>query len=159
MKNIVLFFIIFVVIAILFFIYRIFFITDFFNEKFINVYFGKTTQETENYLCDKVYPVQRLVLSSEIEKNALIKLLEGPTNEELANNFFTSINNGVILNRIEIINGTAIADFSHQLKEGVAGSCRVLAIRAQITETLKQFSHINKVIISINGQTEAILEP
>lgn len=159
MKNIVLFFIIFIIFTILFFIYRIFFIADFFNEKSVNVYFGKTSQNTENYLCDKVYPVQRLVSSSEIEKNTLTNLLKGPTNEELANNFFTSINNGVILNKIEIINGIATADFSHQLKEGVAGSCRVIAIRTQITETLKQFSHINKVIISINGQTEAILEP
>jgi len=41
----------------------------------------------------------------------------------------------------------------------VAGSCRVGAIRAQIEETLKQFPTVQNVIISVNGNTENILEP
>jgi len=41
----------------------------------------------------------------------------------------------------------------------VGGSCRVSAIRAEIIQTLKQFSTIKEVIISINNRTEDILQP
>jgi len=45
------------------------------------------------------------------------------------------------------------------LQYQVGGSCRVSAIRAQIIETLKQFSTVKNVVISINGRTEDILQP
>jgi len=35
----------------------------------------------------------------------------------------------------------------------------VTAIRAQITETLKQFPTVENVVISIDGRTEDILQP
>jgi spore germination protein GerM len=41
----------------------------------------------------------------------------------------------------------------------VGGSCRVAAIRAQITDTLKQFPPVDEVIISIDDRTEDILQP
>ena len=50
-------------------------------------------------------------------------------------------------------------DFSKELGIGVAGSCRVEAIRSQITETLKQFKNVENVIISIEKETENILQP
>ena len=50
-------------------------------------------------------------------------------------------------------------DFDEQLEYQIGGSCRVMAIRSQITGTLVQFSEINNVIISINGRTEDILQP
>jgi spore germination protein GerM len=53
----------------------------------------------------------------------------------------------------------ARVDFDEQLNYQVGGSCRVMAIRAQIEQTLKQFSTVDSVIISVNGQTEGILEP
>jgi len=45
---------------------------------------------------------------------------------------------------------TARADFSEELR-AVAGSCRVLSIRAQIEKTLEQFSEVSSVRISIEG--------
>ncbi|PIP22172.1 MAG: hypothetical protein COX38_02115, partial [Candidatus Nealsonbacteria bacterium CG23_combo_of_CG06-09_8_20_14_all_39_25] len=46
-----------------------------------------------------------------------------------------------------------------QLEFQVGGSCKVSAIRAQITQTLKQFPTVDEVVISINGRTEDILQP
>ncbi|MFH1582463.1 MAG: GerMN domain-containing protein, partial [bacterium] len=66
---------------------------------------------------------------------------------------------GVEINSLSIINGVARADFNEQLEYQAGGSCRVGAIRAQITETLKQFPTVNEVIISINGRIEDILQP
>ena len=50
-------------------------------------------------------------------------------------------------------------DFDAQLEEGMGGSCRVSAVRAQITETLLQFSEARNVVISVDGRIEDILQP
>jgi len=60
---------------------------------------------------------------------------------------------------LTIENGVAKADFDPQLQFQVGGSCRVQAIRAEITQTLKQFPTVNEVFISVNGETELILQP
>lgn len=110
--------------------------------------------------CDKVFPVEREVAKTEVvARAALTELLKGATEEEEGNEFYSNINSGVKIEGLTIENGTARVDFDEQLESGVAGSCRVTAIRSQITETLKQFSTVNDVIISINGRTEDILQP
>jgi spore germination protein GerM len=65
----------------------------------------------------------------------------------------------VRIQSLTIENGVAKVDFDEQLEFQVGGSCRVVAIRVQIIETLKQFPTVNSVIISINGRTEYILQP
>ena len=39
------------------------------------------------------------------------------------------------------------------------GSLRVMLIRRQIEQTLKQSATVREVIIAIEGETEAVLEP
>ena len=39
------------------------------------------------------------------------------------------------------------------------GSLRVMLIRRQITQTLRQFATVREVRIAIEGQTEGVLEP
>jgi len=46
-----------------------------------------------------------------------------------------------------------------QIEYQMGGSCRVSAIRSQITQNLLQFPTIKNVIISVNGRTEDILQP
>jgi len=65
----------------------------------------------------------------------------------------------VKIQSLSIENGVAKIDFSKELEQDVGGSCRVSAIRAQITETLKQFETVNEVIISIDSRVEDILQP
>ena len=91
----------------------------------------------------------------------MAELFKGPTEDEKNQGFFTSINDGVLLQSLMIgmESGTAWADFNEQLEYQVGGSCRVSAIRAQIEQTLKQFSTIKNVVISIDGRTEDILQP
>ena len=73
--------------------------------------------------------------------------------------FFTSLNAGVKINALTISNGVARVNLSHDLGEGVSGACKVASIRAQITETLKQFPTVQSVVISIDGISEGILQP
>jgi len=110
--------------------------------------------------CNKVFAVEREVPKTvAVGKDALNELLKGPTQDEKNQGFFTSINSGVKIQSLTIDSGTAYVDFDSQLEYQVGGSCKVSAIRAEITETLKQFSTVKNVIISINGRTEDILQP
>ena len=66
----------------------------------------------------------------------------------------------VTLRKLTIENGVAIADFSRELAAYGGGSSRVLAIRAQITRTLLEFSTVKEVVIAIEGKTGGgVLEP
>lgn len=125
----------------------------------VKAFFGNNNLDPE-VLCDKVFAVERTVAKTPaIARAALEELLKGAIETDKANGYFTSINDGVVIQSLVISNGTARVDFSDKLEFQVGGSCRVAAIRAQITETLKQFPTVKDVIISINGRTEDILQP
>ncbi len=110
--------------------------------------------------CNKVFPVDRQVAkTTAVARAALEELLKGPSDQEKTDSYSTSINPGVKIQKLTIENGVAKVDFDQTMEEGMGGSCRVSAIRAQIIQTLKQFSTVESVIISVNGRTEDILQP
>lgn len=126
----------------------------------VKVFFNNNNLDPQ-ISCDKVFSTERNIQKVEaVGAAALSQLLKGPTVEDVSQGFYTNINTGVKLNSLEIDeNGVAHADFDQQLEHQVGGSCKTAAIRAQITETLKQFSTVKDVVISINGRTEDILQP
>ncbi len=125
----------------------------------VKIYFNNNKLDPE-ISCNKVFPVEREVSkTAAVAHAALEELLAGATISELSQGFMTSINSGVKIQKLIIENGVAKVDFDQTLESAVGGSCRVSAIRAQITETLKQFPTVQNVIISINGRTEDILQP
>jgi len=125
----------------------------------LKVYFNNDKMDPE-FSCNKVFPVEREIPRTEAVARASIEeLLKGLTEEEKSEGFFTSINSGVEIQKLTIVNGVAKIDFNEQLEFQVGGSCRVAAISAEIRETLKQFPTVKEVIISINGRTEDILQP
>jgi len=110
--------------------------------------------------CGKTIAVERKVeKSSAVAQKSIEALLRGATQEEINQGFVSSINPGSRLNKITIENDVAKVDFDKQFQMGVGGSCRVLAIKEQINKTLLQFPNVKKVIISVDGETEGILEP
>ncbi len=124
----------------------------------VTVYF-LNTKLNPIFSCIKVFPVSRQVEQNDnLPKVTLEALIAGVTPAERAAGYLTSINSGVIVERVTIYNKVVTANFDSTLENHVAGSCRVQAIRAQITKTLKQFDQIKKVIISINGRTRDILK-
>jgi len=125
----------------------------------VKIFFGNIKEDPEVLNCEKVYSVERQVLKNKAMVQALGELLKGPTLEEQEKGYLTNINSGVNINSLIVENNIAKVDFDEQLGYQVGGSCRVMAIRSQITGTLVQFSEINDVIISINGRTEDILQP
>lgn len=129
-------------------------------EKETQVYFLDSKKINDSSDCSEVTPVSRKVLNAEtLGPGALEALLKGPTEEERVSGLLTSINKGVLIQKFEIQNGVALVDLNSKFNEGVAGSCTVIAIRSQIESTLNALPDIDSVVISVNGESEGILEP
>jgi len=125
----------------------------------VNAYFNNNNLDPQ-ISCNKVFPVQRQIAKTQtVAMAAVSELLKGPSDAEKSQGYYTNINPGVKIQKMTIENGVAKADFDETLETAVGGSCRVSAIRVQITEILKQFPTVQSVIISINGRTEDILQP
>lgn len=109
---------------------------------------------------EEFLPVEREVaIGQNNPQKALEVLLDGPSVEEAMIGLTTAINRGTVLQSFNVENGVAYADFNQRLQEGIAGSAMVNAIRQQIELTLLQFEEISQVVISIDGETEEILQP
>jgi hypothetical protein len=128
-------------------------------EKTVSIYFGNTGLGSSKD-CSKVFPVERKILNAEtFGPGALEALLLGPAQIEKTAGYFTSLNEGVVFKTFEIKDGVAFVDFDANFNEGVAGSCRIQNLKAQIETTLNNLPDIDSVVLSVNGQTEGILEP
>lgn len=125
----------------------------------VKAFFSNNNLDKE-VTCSKVFPIEREVPETQsVARAAVEELLKGITETEKNEGYYTSINAGVKIQKLTIENGTAKVDFDDTIEKNLGGSCRVSAIRAQITETLKQFPTIKNVVISVNGRTEDILQP
>ncbi len=117
------------------------------------VYFGITMDGQERVeFVTRDFPVP-----TDDRETTLYKLLEGPTEAEKERGYVTAINEGVSINEFYIENGVAYVDFSEELD--ASGSATATMIRDQIEKTLLQFDDIRDVIISIEGETDEILQP
>ena len=134
----------------------------------IKVFFSNTNEDPGTLNCGITYPATREIFRlttnwesrlGELAYLAIRELLKGPTETEKSLGFFTSINTDSNIKTIAIENGIARVDFNDRFNEGVAGSCKVEAIRSQVAETLKQFPEIKEVIISVEGDSEETLQP
>lgn len=126
----------------------------------VNMFFSNNIMDPQ-ISCNKVFPIERIIPKTNTPaQKALELLLEGNiSRDELEKGYRTNINYGVKINKLTIENNTAKADFSEQLEFETAGSCQTEAIRSQIAETLMQFPSVKDAAISINGNTEEILQP
>ncbi len=137
----------------------------------INVFFTNSNLDPA-LICDTVFPLNRAMTRPVATKEpaatgtsdlstdaraALEELLKGPNQAEKSDGYFTNIGPGVSIRTISIENETARVDLSLELERGMTDACRTTAIRMQIAETLKQFPSIRKVVISVGGNTESIL--
>lgn len=143
-----------------------------FKSPTVKVFFHNSEGDPNFKDCSVVYPVEREVsvdntadYSTQLVGAALTNLLAGPTKEDANNGFSSQLpTKDVKVQKVSFAKdpagqGIVTVDFNQALQTGVAGSCRVIAIRSQITETLKQFPGVNQVVISIDGKTEDILQP
>jgi hypothetical protein len=108
--------------------------------------------------CSEVVPVELDVTRSALPVETAIRTLLaiGPTMSSRR----SAISPDTKLVSLKVSGGTATVVFSRELESYGGGSCNVAAIRAQIEETLKQFSTVDRVVISVEGKTpEESLQP
>jgi len=127
----------------------------------IQVFMGSSQLDPDSIYCEKSYPITRVIPKTKaVAEAAITELLKGISmEEEDKGGYFTSLNAGIKMQKLSITNGTAYIDFNQALQDKVGGSCLTSRIRSQITQTLKQFPSIKNVVISIDGNSETILQP
>lgn len=127
----------------------------------VNIYFSNINKDPELLNCDVVYPVTRKIpFSDNILGRVLGVLFDGLTEAEVEQGFVNNLpEEGVQLISMSLATTTLTLDFNKGLGERVSGTCRTTAIRAQLTQTMSQFEIIDEIIISIEGETEDILQP
>lgn len=120
------------------------------------LYFNNIKKDPEMLDCEKVYPLTRTFKFSLNYEEVLTALLNGPTEEEKAEGFVPASLRSYAINYVIISGDTAKIDFKTL---EISGSCAVGSLRAQLTETFKQFQGVSKVAITVLGQSEEILQP
>jgi spore germination protein GerM len=116
-----------------------------------NVYFNDLTNDPNVLYCASVYAVQREVLYTQaVGMAALEQLILGPTEEEKAEDYVSSIDSEGEINSLVIKDGVAYVD-TNQKFWSVGGSCGSASARSSLVETLKQFPTVSEVVITVEG--------
>lgn len=126
----------------------------------VKIYLANTEDEATNLDClaDQAYEVT-ISKTQGVAKAAILSLLAYNMQNNADQKYTSPIPGGTKLLSVIIDNGIAKANFSKQLDEGVAGSCRVGMIRSAIENTLKQFTSAESVQIYVEGNSEEVLQP
>lgn len=130
--------------------------------KVVKVFYGNTKLNQEMLDCSKVFAVDRRISSNSSNPplDTMKIFLLGPTQKEKDEGYLMSTPQNLTINKIEKISSNKVQiDFGKELLDVTGGSCKVTAIRSEITQTLLQFFPGYEVIISANGNAEEVLQP
>jgi spore germination protein GerM len=95
-----------------------------------------------------------------VAKESLDQLLAGVTANEKVGGYFTNLNSKARVVSVVVEQGVATVVFNEDFQTGLAGACKVTAAKAQIEETLLQFSTVETVIIQVESiPDEEVLQP
>jgi spore germination protein GerM len=127
----------------------------------VQVYFSDSRRDPKHLDCATTYPYSRSVpRTPRVAEAALRELLRGPSEAERANGAETSVPPGTRLEWVRVKDGTARASFSRDLVRGLAGSCRVAALKSQLESTLRAFPTVERVELLVEGQpSEPYFQP
>lgn len=134
------------------------------------VYFPSSVLDPEATDCRRVHPVARDTAGEATAgapadgpeaaaRRLLDALLAGPEAAERAAGYHTAMPDGATVRSVRLRDGTLEVDFDRSLSEGVAGSCRVRAIRAQVDSTLTRLPGVDRVRITVEGSEAEALQP
>jgi hypothetical protein len=127
----------------------------------VEIFFGSTKLNPEMIDCSKVFPVTRRIAkdSKNPVLDTLLLLIKGPTKTEKDNGYIESTPNNLTVNSIKETGSKIQVDFGEELMAVGGGSCKVGAIRAEITETVQGIKPGFDVVISSNGNVDEVLQP
>jgi hypothetical protein len=121
-----------------------------------SVYFGNSKFNANIQDCSLVFPVEREISKTlAVGQMSLEELFKGPTAEEQKNGYTSFFSDATkdILKSIKIDNKIAYVDLKdiRQLIPNASSSCGSAQFLSEMTNTLKQFSSIERVVFAIEG--------
>lgn len=119
----------------------------------VTLFESRTGNKTNN--CSQVYPLEREIpFAADLFKATVDELLKPLTQEETAQGFINNLPAAdTALNKLIIKDATATVDFVYTPNNNIKfDRCRLNAIRAQISETIKTMAAVEQVIISVNDK-------
>jgi hypothetical protein len=127
------------------------------------LFFANSQKDPEDLNPEVTYPVE---ISMEIEKDDVMvkkmiqQLVQGPPGPYKEQGYYTSLPSDTQVKSVKISDDTLTVDFSESLNEG-GGSSMMDQRRSQIENTLRNIPgrSIKKVVISVNGDTQNVLQP
>lgn len=125
----------------------------------VKLYFGNSEKTPKGQECESVHPVERMAVNGDSLAVTVHELLKGPSKLEEKTSYYTSLPENIPDPEIIINEDKIQLDFTEALQDRVGGSCRVNHIYRQLTKTVKQVSGKEDIVISIDGQTQDILQP
>ena len=125
----------------------------------VMVYLFDPDPDDDEFFCDAVVPVTRMVESPGVLAGAMAALLQGPTSDEIADGYgsWFSQDTGWSVESVTISDGVAYIDFAEDspLIPNASTSCGSAALRAQLDSTAMQFPTVEKTMYSFGGDAEA----
>ncbi len=127
------------------------------------IYYASSTKDPDVLKPEVTYPVAmtlKAAAEEELLKSIVKELIEGPPAEFKDKGFYTTLTPDTRLNSIKVEGDTVKVDFNDRINEG-GGSCTMDQRRSQIENTLRNIPghRIKKVIISVNGDSQNVLQP
>lgn len=123
------------------------------NLRDVKIFFSPTAQDGAHD-CSKVVSVSRVIPQGVAPATGAMELLiHGLSPKESDAGYATALPGFLRMPRIAISQGTATVDFSQDAKDLLSDACRLKAFRAQVEQTLYQFSNISGVAVSVDGNT------
>lgn len=123
----------------------------------VTLYFPNGRTDPGFMDCSVVRPTTRTIPYTQAIATATIQeLINGPTDQEKQDGFVTQLDTRTTIQSLSITDGVARIDLSKELAEKSVGLCAGQFIEAQIKQTLLQFQTVQKVVVSIDGDTEFV---
>lgn len=129
----------------------------------VSVFYGTLSPDSTMQSCSVVRPVERTISRQCLKyRAALEELFAGPTQDEIAQGFFSFFNETTkdILISVNVDEGVAYVNLVdiRSLIPNVSASCGSAQFLSEVTSTLTQFPEIKKVIFAIDGEPSTFYE-
>lgn len=127
------------------------------------IFFANSNKDPDVLKPEVTYPVEIPIKTGNKEETirAIVEeLIKGPPDSYKREGYYTTLPPETAVNSIREEDDTIKVDFNDRINEG-GGSCTMDQRRSQIENTLMnvpQYS-VKKVIISVNGDTQNVLQP
>ncbi len=127
------------------------------------LFYANSQKDPEEQNPDVTYPIEVSIKAEnedELVRKMIDRLVKGPEGSYKDQGYYTSLPSDTKINSVKIEGETLSIDFNDSINMG-GGSCMMEQRRSQIENTLLNIpgKGIKKVIISVNGDSQDVMQP